>query len=293
MGYPLPQKFRETDTFGRSLAYGTVETYEAGTNVPLATYSDAGLTVANDNPVELDANGRASIFVPPGVPYKIVVKASTGALIYTEDFLEVPDVPEAAAPGGGDAFPPGFIGGFGGTVAPAGWVLCNGAAYGRVDPLYAALFAVIGTSYGPGNGSTTFNVPNLVGRFMLAKAASGTGSTLGESGGSLDHTHSQTAHTHTMPDHTHTVPAHTHSVPRDGYGSAEAIPPVAGRLQSGGSGVGSESSTSQATQDGTTGPSTAGTTGAGGAGNTGSSGGGNTGAANPPYLVVGSVIIKL
>ena len=48
------------------------------------------------------------------------------------------------------------------ATAPAGYVLCDGAAISRTD--YADLFAVISTTYGAGNGSTTFNVPNLAGK---------------------------------------------------------------------------------------------------------------------------------
>jgi phage-related tail fiber protein len=50
---------------------------------------------------------------------------------------------------------------FAGTVAPTGWLLCDGLAVSRST--YAALFAVIGTAFGVGNGSTTFNVPDISG----------------------------------------------------------------------------------------------------------------------------------
>lgn len=50
------------------------------------------------------------------------------------------------------------------TTAPTGYLICNGAAISRTT--YAALFAVLGTTYGPGNGSTTFNLPDLRGVFV-------------------------------------------------------------------------------------------------------------------------------
>ena len=53
---------------------------------------------------------------------------------------------------------------FAGKTLPTGYLLCNGAAVSRTT--YAALFAVIGTTYGAGNGSTTFNLPNLDGRVL-------------------------------------------------------------------------------------------------------------------------------
>jgi microcystin-dependent protein len=60
--------------------------------------------------------------------------------------------------------PAGVIMPYGGTIAPSGYLLCNGQAVSRVT--YADLFAAVGTAFGSGNGSTTFNVPDLRGRFL-------------------------------------------------------------------------------------------------------------------------------
>lgn len=60
--------------------------------------------------------------------------------------------------------PAGAIMFFGVKSIPDGWLICNGANVSRTD--YAALFAAIGTTYGTGNGSTTFGLPNLGGRFL-------------------------------------------------------------------------------------------------------------------------------
>lgn len=57
--------------------------------------------------------------------------------------------------------PPGMIVPYGGSKAPAGWLLCDGSAVSRTT--YASLYAVIGTTYGAGNGSTTFALPDLRG----------------------------------------------------------------------------------------------------------------------------------
>jgi microcystin-dependent protein len=83
--------------------------------------------------------------------------------------------------------PTGTILPYGGSAAPTGFQLCNGAAISRTT--FAQLFAVIGTTFGPGNGTTTFNIPDLQQRFPLGKAASGTGATLGGTGGAIDHVH--------------------------------------------------------------------------------------------------------
>jgi microcystin-dependent protein len=84
---------------------------------------------------------------------------------------------------------------------PEGWLLCDGRPVARTT--YARLFSVIGTTYGTGDGALTFNLPDLRGRFFLGQSSTGTGSTIGETGGSLDHTHGATvdaggAHTHTV-----------------------------------------------------------------------------------------------
>jgi len=60
--------------------------------------------------------------------------------------------------------PSGAVLYFAGQTAPAGWLKANGAAVSRTA--YATLFAAIGTTYGAGDGSTTFNLPDLRGEFM-------------------------------------------------------------------------------------------------------------------------------
>jgi microcystin-dependent protein len=111
------------------------------------------------------------------------------------------------------ALPVGAVIAYAGPSAPAGWALCNGAALSRTG--YAALFAVLGTVHGDGNGSTTFNVPDLRGRFVVG-SGQGAGLTVrpaGTAGGA--ETHALTAEQ--MPAHSHggaTLGAgsHSHSV---------------------------------------------------------------------------------
>ena len=55
---------------------------------------------------------------------------------------------------------------------PSGWLLCDGSAISRET--YSALFDAVGTTYGAGDGSTTYNVPNLVDKFIEGAATSGT-----------------------------------------------------------------------------------------------------------------------
>ena len=64
--------------------------------------------------------------------------------------------------------PPGMILAFAGKTVPNGWLLCNGAAVSRTT--YANLFQAIGTAWGAGDGSTTFNLPNFTGRVVQGTA---------------------------------------------------------------------------------------------------------------------------
>ena len=66
--------------------------------------------------------------------------------------------------------PPGMLAPYAGKTAPEGWLLCDGSAVSRTA--YADLFAVIGTTYGAGNGSTTFTLPDLRGRVAAGANAS-------------------------------------------------------------------------------------------------------------------------
>lgn len=73
--------------------------------------------------------------------------------------------------------PVGVVQAFAGATTPQGWLLCDGSAISRTD--YAELYAVIGDTYGAGNGSTTFNLPNLVDKFVEGSATAGTEKTAG------------------------------------------------------------------------------------------------------------------
>jgi len=94
------------------------------------------------------------------------------------------------------AMPTGSITMYAASSAPSGFLLCNGDPVSRSS--YSTLFGIIGTTYGSGDGLTTFNLPNLTQRFPLGKATSGTGASLGSTGGAIDHSHSVPAHYHGM-----------------------------------------------------------------------------------------------
>jgi microcystin-dependent protein len=108
----------------------------------------------------------------------------------------------------------------------AGCVLCDGSAYSRTDPVYANLYAAIGTSYGVGDGVNTFNVPDYRGRTIVG-AGAGPGLTArarGQSFGEESHvmsTAEMPSHAHPIsdPGHAHSIydPAHAHSISDPGH----------------------------------------------------------------------------
>jgi len=111
--------------------------------------------------------------------------------------------------------PTGALMPYAGTSAPTGFLLCYGQAISRST--YADLFSAISTTYGTGDGSSTFNLPDLRGRVVAGQDDMGgssadrltdqtgglNGDTLGDTGGSETHTLS----TAQLPAHTHTVAA--------------------------------------------------------------------------------------
>lgn len=115
-------------------------------------------------------------------------------------------------------FPVGTVLWFAGSGVPTRTLLCNGQAVNRIT--YADLFTAIGTSWGSGDGSTTFNVPDLIGLFPYG----GIGANVGTTGGNSTVTLAEAnlaAHAHgvTDPGHTHvfTADAHTHTLTDPGH----------------------------------------------------------------------------
>lgn len=79
--------FRAFDANGNPLAGGKLYTYAAGTTTPLATYTDATGGTPNTNPVELDANGEANVWLGSAA-YKFVLQDATGAVLWTADGIK-------------------------------------------------------------------------------------------------------------------------------------------------------------------------------------------------------------
>ena len=113
-------------------------------------------------------------------------------------------------PAGLSASPTGSIIIFAGTTAPTGWLLCDGSAVMRTR--YSVLFGVIGTTFGAGDTTTTFNVPDLRQKTIVGVGTNTTNNyALGGTGGEENHTLT----VNEIPAHSHTItdPGHTHSLP--------------------------------------------------------------------------------
>jgi hypothetical protein len=171
--YGVGQQF--FDDNGVPLAGGLIYTYQAGSSTPLVTYTDNGGTIANANPIVLDASGRTpqQIWLLTGFSYKFVLQNSDAVLIQTLDNI-YPILQNA--PASAPVVPSGCILLWSGSTGsiPAGWYLCNGA-----------------------NGT-----PDLRDRFIV-----GAGNTyaVNATGGSADAI--VVTHTHTITD-----PGHDHSI---------------------------------------------------------------------------------
>ena len=205
-----------------------------------------------------------------------------------------------------EVVPTGMVAPFAGSSAPDGWLFTDGSAYSRTE--YANLFAEIGTEYGAGNGSTTFNVPNTTGQFPLG---AGDGRSVGDTGGAAtvtlsadempshrhngpSHSHSLVGHTHSAPSHSHSLAGHTHTYGRPEFTGASLQLGAGGgnrlsRNDSGSTGSGGSGSTGSAS-GGSTGSAGGGSTGTGGSGATSETGGDQDHENMPPFVVFNFII---
>ena len=196
---------------------GTTDLDYLGDYVP-ATYNDGDIVVAADGvayicvkdgvttaPEPWPGTGIITTVGPPGPPGPTGPQGPQGIQgIQGPQGATGPQGP--IGPSG--AVPVGAMMMWAAAAAPLEWQLCQGQAISRAS--YPTLFALIGSTYGAGDGSTTFNVPNLQQRFPLGKSTAGVGATLGEAGGTISHQHTVPAHTHGVG--TLAASSHSHNV---------------------------------------------------------------------------------
>lgn len=159
--------------------------------VELATQSEAAASTATggSGPLVIPASLATSTYNSGTAVNRVVVTDGSGKI--DNDFVY--------------SSPPGTISAYATTTAPTGWLLANGSPVSRAT--FSELYAVIGVSYGPGDGSTTFNLPDLRGRAIVMASSTQTATssynraTLGSTGGEAIHT--MTANE--IASHTHTV----------------------------------------------------------------------------------------
>ena len=152
--------------------------------------------------------------------YNVNVTSSNGSGTYSGWQISVSGVPGPIGQTGSGSAPVGSLELFAGSSIPANYLACDGTAYSRTT--YAGLYGVIGTSWGAGDGSTTFNVPDFRGRFPVGAGqgstheggGTGTNRVLAATGGAETHTQWEAEiapHSHGGVTSTETV-SHQHDV---------------------------------------------------------------------------------
>lgn len=209
----------------------------------LTAYDDALLALFSIDPATSDVPVWDGSKFAPGKLTAASIGTSAGiaksqlAPLGIVDADIAPDAnidPTKIAGGGGDGGGgapselPGVIKAYGGGSAPSGYLFCDGSAVSRTT--YADLFAAIGTNYGVGDNSSTFNIPDGRGRDLIGRGSNANIAALGANEGQAEsarqpwHNHDLSNHTHYV-DHTHTVDIgvttsfDVGNVPRTDYGS--------------------------------------------------------------------------
>jgi microcystin-dependent protein len=188
------------DQTSKELANVLVTVYESNGTTAATLYTDHTMTTTASNPVSTDSLGNLIFWTIPG---SYILSFVQSGVATTLSVVVTPWVQEPA-------WGPGRIEDYAGAAAPAGYLLCDGSAISRSS--YADLFSAIGTTWGSGDGSTTFNVPDLRGRSTIGTSSIGSNSqpsiSIAQVGGEADHTLSFFE----MPTHNHADAGHAHGV---------------------------------------------------------------------------------
>ena len=184
-------------------------------------FSQVGIgTTSPDNSSQLDVNSTSKGFLTPrmtSAQKSAISNPATGLLIYQTDgasgfYYYTGSSWINLTSGGTGGVPAGTVMAYAGSTAPSGWMFCDGSAVSRST--YSTLYSAIGTTYGTGNGSTTFNVPDLRGRTIFGKDDMGgvAASRLNTSGGlTASNTLGATGGNQTISLGLTNIPSHNHT----------------------------------------------------------------------------------
>jgi microcystin-dependent protein len=187
-------------------------TYELTPGTP----EDVSQVMANFNTIKGVVNGNldnANLAAGAAIAVSKLAPGTNGDFLQTTGGVAV----WAVAPGGATPVPTGALLPYTNAAAPTGFLLCDGAAVSRTT--YAALFAVCGTTYGIGNGSTTFNVPDLRGRLPTGVGTHNDVNALGDSDGVATVGDRRPYHKHSLGGNVSTVTDHSHGYLSPGSGA--------------------------------------------------------------------------
>lgn len=182
--------------------------------------SQVGIGTSSPNAsAQLDINSNSKGLLTPrmtAIQRTGISNPATGLLVYQTDgnsgfyyyngssWIDLPNTSNSTVP-------TGTVVSYAGSTAPAGWLLCDGLAINRTT--YANLFAAIGSTYGNGNGSSTFNLPDLRGRIVFGVDNMGgtSANRLTTTGGiSANNTLGATCGTQSITLTTPNLPTHNH-----------------------------------------------------------------------------------
>lgn len=164
-------------------------------DIQFAVSDGVGTTIFNTDyeTVVLDAGNYLDTYMKSGNGYKYAVNGvvdpnlKNGLQVNGSLYLNGQEINSGGGGKSGDTLPIGSMIPYGKSQPPTNWLVCNGQAVSRTT--YADLFAVIGTSYGAGDGSTTFNLPDKRGKVSVGLNGSDTDfDTIGKTGGEKSHT---------------------------------------------------------------------------------------------------------
>lgn len=229
-----------------------VTVVDNATGANASIYDDLAGALPKTNPFNTAAGGKLSFFAAPNTSYSIELHDN-------EVVARMSDEELVWEPGAGSArHSPGDLKWSAAAAPQAGWLLCDGSAISRTT--YADLFGVISTTFGAGNGSTTFNVPDYRGRVLVGKGTHAEVSSLANNDGlavgsrKIKHKHGHSlsisggSHTHTIsdPGHAHggsTASAGSHSHGFAGGATALTVSGAWANYGSGGSVMGTVTGT--------------------------------------------------